>query len=389
LCVLATIGKSIQILYAGRLEHLSANGFQITVACASSEDDPGVVARGVHLKTFPFTRAITPLTDVRALLQLYRFLRKQRFDLLEVSTPKAALIGSLAAGLARCRCTIHLLQGMPYEGQRGLLGALLRAATSIPCRLAHVTFAVSPSIRDRVCADGLAKRDRIRVLGAGSANGVNVARFAPEKMALGSTIRKAHNIADDAVVIGFVGRLTRDKGVEDLTRAFVALNEQFKDTVLLVVGGYEHRDRPSPDTIRVLLTHPGVRHVGWQADVIPFMAAMNVFALPTHREGLGNVLLEASALGLPTVTTDATGARDAIVAGQTGLQVPVGNVDALEQALAALVREPRLREEMGRAGREWVCEHFDQNVVWQRQALEYRALAAGSITSRRIGRGAC
>ena len=189
-------------------------------------------------------------------------------------------------------------------------------------------------------------------------------------------VRAAHGISPDAVVIGFVGRLTRDKGVDELAVAFRALHEQVRGTVLLAVGEYEARDRPSPETLRLLATHPGVRHVGWQSEVLPYMAAMDILVLPTHREGLGNVLLEAAAIGLPTVTTNATGARDAIVAGSTGLQVPVGDANALTEALSALVRNPSLRDEMGRAGRKWVCEHFDQNDVWRRQAEEYRALAS-------------
>jgi glycosyltransferase involved in cell wall biosynthesis len=375
LCVLATIGKSIQVLYAGRLEHLSANGFEITAVCASSEDDAAISSRGVRLKTFPFTRAITPWADVRAVLQLYQFFRRERFDLVEVSTPKAALLGSLAAWLARCPRQIHILHGMPYEGERGLLRTLLKIATSIPCRLADVTFAVSPSMRDRVCAEGLASAKSVRVLGAGSANGVDVRRFSPERIPLGEEFRAKNGIPADAVVLGFVGRLTHDKGVEELAHAFVAVHEQEPSVVLLVVGDYEHRDRPSAKIVRVLATHPGVRHVGFLADVIPAMAAMNVVVLPTHREGLGNVLLEAAALGLPTVTTDATGARDAIVAGVTGLQVGVGDARALTEALVRLVRDPALRERMGSAGRAWVCEQFDQREVWRRQVREYRVLA--------------
>ena len=155
LCVMATIGKSIQILYAGRLEYLIANGFEITVVCAPSELDEAIRARGVRLKTFPLTRAITPWIDVRVLVQLYRFLRTEKFDLVEVSTPKAALLGSIAAWLARSGCVVHLLQGLAYEGSTGVQGALLRAATWIPCRLADTTLAVSNSVRDQVSRDGL------------------------------------------------------------------------------------------------------------------------------------------------------------------------------------------------------------------------------------------
>lgn len=376
LCIMATIGKSIQVLYVGRLEYLIANGFEVTVVCAPSELDDAIRARGVCLQTLPLTRAVTPWRDVRALVQLYRLLRRETFDLVEVSTPKAALVGSLAAWLARSSYVVHVLHGLAYEGKTGLLGAMLRAATRIPCRLADVTFAVSPSVRDQICANGLGRPDRIRLLGAGSANGVDVVRYAPERVALGRAVREANRIPLEAVVIGFVGRLTRDKGVEEFAEAFRMVHEEWANTVLLVVGDYEDRDLPSGESIRFLSTHGGVRHVGWQADVIPFMAAMDIFVLPTYREGLPTVLLEAAALGLPTVTTNATGARDALVDGKTGLQVPVGDVSALREALARLVRDASLREAMGRAGREWVCEHFDQREVWRRQAEEYRTLAS-------------
>jgi glycosyltransferase involved in cell wall biosynthesis len=374
LCFMATIGKSIQILYAGRLEYFTANGFEITVVCAPSELDEAIRARGVCLKTFPLTRAITPWTDLRAVVQLYRFLRAEKFDITEVSTPKAALLGSVATWLARSGSLVHLLRGLAYEGKTGVQGAILRAATWVPCRLADVTLAISNSVRDQVSRDGLGEPESIRVLGSGSSNGIDVVRFAPEKCAAGSAIREKYRIAPDAVVFGFVGRMTRDKGIEELTQAFKTVNEEFPQSVLLIVGGYEERDRPSDEAITFISTHRGVRHVGWQSDVVPYMAAMNIFVLPTFREGFGAVLLEAAAMGIPAVTTNATGARDAVIDGLTGLQVPIADVAALKDALARLARDPSLREAMGRAGREWVCKNFDQKDVWRRQVDEYRSL---------------
>jgi len=374
LCVIATIGKSIQILYAGRLEYLMANGFDVTVICAPSELDEAIRARGLRLKTVPLTRAITPCGDVRALAQLYRFLRREAFDLVEVSTPKAALVGSVAAWLARSPCLVHILRGLAYEGKSGPLGLILRTATRIPCRLADVTFAVSPSVREQICADGLGKPDCIRVLGAGSAKGVDLARFSPERRVEGRAVRETLRIPSDAVVIGFVGRMTRDKGVEELAHAFRELHEEFPHTVLLMVGDHEARDRPSGESVNFYSAHEGVRHVGWQTDVVPFMAAMDIFALPTYREGLGNALLEAAAMEIPTVTTYATGARDASVDGKTGLQVPIGDVKSLREALARLIRDADLRLAMGRAGRAWVAEWFDQQRVWQLFADAYRNL---------------
>ncbi len=374
LCVMATIGKSIQVLYAGRLEYFIEQGFDITVVCASSDLDDAIRARGVRLITMPLTRAITPLSDIRAVLLLYRFLRKERFDVVEVSTPKAALVGSVAAWLARSRRLVHLLQGLAYEGKTGVQGAMLRAATSIPCRLAPTTIAVSNSLREQVIADGIGAPESTQVLGPGTVNGLDFTRFSPEKCAQRETIRTRFRIAQDALVFGFVGRMTRDKGIDELTRAFEAVHREFSHTLLLIVGDYEERDRPAAESIAFVSSHRAVRHVGWQDDVVPFMAAMDVFVLPTHREGLGVVLLEAAALGIPSVTTNATGARDAVIDGTTGLRVPVGDVPALTAAMKQLVCDAALRETMGRAGREWVCKNFNQKEVWQRQVDAYRAL---------------
>jgi glycosyltransferase involved in cell wall biosynthesis len=330
------------------------------------------------LKTFPLTRAVTPATDARALLQLYRWLRAEQFDLVEVATPKAALLGSVAARLARCRQIVHVLHGLPYEGKSGWLGASLRASAWVPCRLADVTWAVSPSVAQRVRVDGLAGRAEVRIMGAGSCNGVDLQRFSPDARGTGAAVRAAWNIPADATVVGFVGRLTCDKGVDELARAFEGVHRRRRDVVLLVVGDYEERDRPSAETIRRLAVHPAVRHVGFQTDVVGFLAAMDLFVLPTRREGLGNVLLEAAAMGLPTVTTRATGARDATVPGVTGLQVETGNVDGLEQAISSLVNDPALRRRMGVAGRRWVAEHFDRQRIWQLQADAYRQFARGA-----------
>lgn len=376
LCVLTTIGKSIQVLYAGRLEFLASAGFEVTAVCASSEDDAAIRARGVALTTVPFTRAVTPLTDIVALFRLYRILRAGRFDLVEVSTPKAAMIGALAARLAGCRVVIHVLHGLAYEGKRGLLGLVIRTATWIPSRLAHVTYAVSPSARQRLCDDGLVAPDRVRVLGAGSINGVNLQRFSPALAALGPELRAQQRIPGTTVVIGFIGRLVRDKGIHELAMAFAKLHEEYPETALLLVGDYEHRDRPSDEVVRILDKHGAIHRVGWRDDVRPFLGAMDILCLPTYREGLPGVVLEAAAVGIPTVTTDATGARDTVIDGETGVRVPMADTDALREGLARLVRDRALRERMGAAARTWVEQAFDQQVVWQRQERDYRTLAA-------------
>ncbi len=377
LCIVTTVGTSIQSLYRGRLEYLREQGFDVTVVCAPSELDDDIRARGVRLHTVRLTRSITPMSDLRAIFSLWRLFRRERFDVVEVSTPKAALVGSIAGWLARVSCTIHVLRGLAYEGQRGWRGRVLRASAAIPCRLAHQTISISDSAREVAYEDGLCRPGSISVLGSGSYNGVDLERFAPARRSLGSAVRAAHGIAAGAVVIGFMGRMTRDKGLVELVRAFEQLRSTTPDAelVLALVGDYEQRDRPPPGIIEAVENNPNIVHIHWQTDPVPCLAAMDVFVLPTHREGLGNVLLEAAAVGLPTITTDATGCRDAVQAGVTGLQFPVGDVDRLGDALRRLVADADLRRTMGAAGRRWVAEHFDQQSVWKLYADEYRRLA--------------
>jgi glycosyltransferase involved in cell wall biosynthesis len=378
MCVLTTIGPSIQTHYRGRLEYFNAHGFDVTVVCASSELDDEIRARGVRLHTAPLTRVIAPWQDLRALWNLWRFFRRERFDLIEVGTPKAALIGSIAARLAGAPCVIHLLHGLACQGLDGVLGWLARVSAAIPCRLAHETISVSPSAREDAHRIGICARGRMRVLGRGTCNGVDVRRFSPTQRQLGGTVRGRWRIPPDAVVLGFIGRLTRDKGLVELAGAL----REMQEVVLLLVGSYDERDRPPDEVIEFLSSDPRVRQVGFQTDVVAFLAAMDILVLPSYREGFPAVLLEAAAMGLPVVATNATGCRDAVEPDVTGLQVPVGDTAQLRSALERLVNDAELRRTMGAAGRRRVAEHFDQQRVWALYVEEYRRLAGRPSSAR-------
>jgi glycosyltransferase involved in cell wall biosynthesis len=360
LCVMTTVGSSIQVLYAGRLEYLQAHGFEITVVCASSALDAEIRARGVRLHTAPLTRAITPRQDFRALWNLWRFLRREAFDIVEVGTPKAALLGSIAARLAGVPCVTHILHGLAYEGRPGWEGRIVRFSTAVPCRLAQHTLAVSDSVREGAQRAGLCTGRRMRVIGRGSCNGVDLRRFSPDCRRYGPEVRSRHGIPPEAVVVGFLGRMTRDKGLVELADAFRTARARVPGLVLLLVGGYEDRDRPPAEVVDFLAGCPDVRQVPWQADPVPYYGALDIVVLPSHREGLPGLLLEAAASGLPTISTDATGCRDAQVDGVTGVQVPVGDARRLALAIERLAPDAGLRARLGAAGRQWVAAHFDQ-----------------------------
>jgi glycosyltransferase involved in cell wall biosynthesis len=381
MCVIVTVDITLLNLCRGRFEYFTRHGFEVTAVCAPTPHADELRSRGIRLHTAPLARAMAPGRDLAALWNLWRFLRRERFDLVEVSTPKAALVGSIAAWLARVPCVVQLLRGLAYEDQGRIERLLLRWSQKLSCSLPHRVVAISQSLRDKVVADGVCRPDKITVLGEGSSNGIDLDYFTPAQAGVHDPVgmpdrRRAHDLPADAVVIGFVGRMTGDKGITELIDAFVDLAASRPDVYLLLVGDYEARDQPPTRTVQAISEHPRIRHVGWRQDTRPYYAAMDIFALPSYREGLGHALLEAAAMRLPTVTSDVTGCRSAIVAGTTGFLVPPKDTAALRDALATLIDDPDLRRRMGAAGRQRIERSFASEVVWSLQEQEYRRLLA-------------
>ena len=211
---------------------------------------------------------------------------------------------------------------------------------------------VSPSLRDRAVELRLVTREKAVVLAGGSSNGVEVERFAPSPPLLSEAegLRSELGLAPGTQVIGFVGRFTRDKGLVELAEAFARVRERHPWAKLLLVGDYEDGD-PVPEATRNLLQdHEHVIRTGWVHEVAPYFHLCDVVALPTYREGFPNIAVEAASAGKPVITTDATGARDAVVDGETGLMVRTGDAEALASALDRVLADPAWARDAGRTG---------------------------------------
>ncbi|HYW06546.1 MAG TPA: glycosyltransferase family 4 protein, partial [Longimicrobium sp.] len=298
-------------------------------------------------------------------------------------TPKGGLLGMMAAWMNRVPVRIYHIRGLPLMTATGRRRTLLRWTERVACSLAHQVLCVSHSVRDVAVAEGLCPPDKIRVLLGGSGNGVDATgRFDPARNAAArAELRVKHSIPADAEVLGFVGRVVRDKGIVELAVAWAVLRDEFPSMHLLLVGPLEPQDPVPPATLEALRADPRVHFVG-PADSAPYYAAMDLLVFPTYREGFPNVPLEAAAMGLAVVATRIPGCVDAVADGETGTLVPAADGVALAGAVRAYLRDPALRMAHGRAGRERALRDFGQEAIWTALHAEYlRLLTARGVTA--------
>jgi len=370
--VIGVTTQELCLILGARLRVLRRAGFRVVLISGPGELlNRTASCIGVESVSLPMRRSISPLADFLALVRLWRILGRLRPDIVEFSTPKAGLLGMLAARLRSLPRRVYLLRGLKLERSRGLKRWILLTAERLACSCAHVVLCNSKSLSAEALALGLAPAAKLLVLGEGSSNGVDVERFSPGPGA----VRDKFAIPRDAPVVGFVGRLTRDKGLPELIEAFDRILLAEPKTHLLLVGWFDRaEDALAAELRHRILAHPRIHCTGFVSDTAPYYRGMDVMVLPTWREGFPNAVLEAQASGIPVVTTESTGARDAVVAEVTGLLIPPGYPEAIVEAVVKLLRDPERRFYMGRAARAWVTEHYSEDRVLGLTADYYLSL---------------
>lgn len=380
-----TVPMTLRFL-RGQVGYVRARGYDIHVASSPGEElDAFALAEELPVIPVAMARRIAPHKDIVALLRLWRTIRTLRPEIVHSHTPKGGLLGMCAAALAGVPVRVYHLRGLPMMTASGSKRELLRWTERLSCGLAHEVLCVSDSLREAAEAEGLCAPEKIRVLAGGSGNGVDSEGQYTRRLHDASTrfrIRSEFGIGEDAQVVGFVGRLVRDKGIVELQRAWSRLRERFPEAHLLLVGPEESGDAVPADVAASLRSDERVHRTGLVASAAPFYAAMDLLVLPTYREGFPNVLLEAGAMELPVVATEVSGCVDAIVDGQTGTLIPPREAVALERAAARYLSSAKLRDEHGQRARRWVRENFAQERIWAALAERYDSLRSGSARSR-------
>ena len=366
------------VFFSGQAEYLAARGFEIHAVSA-----PGETAfdkkrfEPVTTHTVPMSRSITPFSDVRALWHLYRLFRRLQPAIVHSHTPKAGLLGMLAGCLARVPLRIYHVHGLPLLTAPVAKRTLLRCTEMLAAQLSHQVLCVSESVRQLMVQKGLCSANKVKVLLNGSINGIDAATgFNPHRLGpkVRHQVRRAWGIPREALVIGFVGRLVKDKGIAELIEAWRIVAARFPNVHLLLVGPFESHDPLPAEQADYLRSGPRVHLAGVQWNTPPFYRAMDVFCLPSHREGFGVVLLEAAAMELPSVAARIPGCVDSVDDGRTGTLVPARDAEALATAIQRYLEDPDLRHQHGRTGRERVLRDFQREAMWEATYQEYERL---------------
>jgi len=385
---LTTVPMTLRCL-SGQPGFMRDSGFEVHVLSSPGEElDKFALREGAAPHAVPMLRRITPLRDIVSVVRIWRILREVRAQIVDAHTPKAGLLGMLAAWLAGVPVRIYHMHGLPFVTRSGIGRWLLRWTETVASLLSHRVLCVSHSVRDVAIAEGICPPAKIRVLLDGSINGVDaMGRFKPEKG--DGIVRRASRakfgIAEDSLVLGFVGRVVREKGIVELVTAWGALRSEFPNLHLVVVGPFEAED-PLPEQIeRVLKSDRRIHLVGLDWNTPPLYSAMDLVVLPTYREGFGVVPIEAAAMALPVVATRVPGCLDGVVDGATGTLVPPRDADSLAQAIRNYLRDPSLRRAHGAAGRARVLQKFRREALWSAIRDEYQSLMTACLPLRQPG----
>ena len=362
-CFVVTTPFALNSFVAPTIDALLARGWQVTVLVNTEAgkvaDSIAQAADVIHLD---IARDIAPFRDIKALSTLINLFETKRFDIVHSITPKAGLLAMIAARLTGVKIRVHTFTGQVWVTRQGAMRWLLRTLDRVIAGCATALLVDSPSQRDFLADEKIALLQSLHVLGLGSITGVDTSRFSPNAVSR-KNIRTALDIPPEAIVLLYVGRMHRDKGIAELVRSFAVVAARFEHVHLLLVGPDEGELVASLDSANEFSSR--IHTAGLTQDPEIYMSAADIFCLASHREGFGLSLVEAGSCGLPSVAYRIYGVTDAVVDGLTGYLVPVRDEKAFASAICKLLETPDLRLKMGLAARQRAQQVFSQPIIVQ------------------------
>lgn len=358
-----TVPGSLDTFCRGLLRELrESEGYEV-VAVSSPGESLGVIEsrEGVRVHAVPMERHISPLKDLKSLLGLIRVFRKERPAMVHSMTPKAGLLSMMAARFCRVPVRVHTFTGLVFPTATGMKQKILILTDRLTCACATHIVPEGEGVKNDLINYHITKKP-LKVLGHGNVRGIDLRHYdpsLPEVQAAAAKIRKP-----GIFTFIFVGRLVRDKGINELVEAFGQLNKEYPGTRLLLVGRQEPELDPLESaTIEEINRNPAIEAVGQQSDVRPWLAASDAFVFPSYREGFPNVVIEAGAMNLPSIVTDINGSREIIIPARNGVVIPPRDSGSLFKSMREFVMNPAQTSSMGSAARPLVGARYEQTYV--------------------------
>lgn len=362
ICIVTTVSISVDSWIKPFLLEYHKNDFDVTVVCNMSEEYQMALQKEfpfVHTYPIPFPRGINVMGSIQSIKALNKFFKAEKFDMVQYSTPNASLYAAIAAKRAKIPVRLYCQWGMVFMAQTGIKRKIFECIERLVCKM---STCVQP--------DGIGNLEFCRknkfydeakstLIWNGSAKGIDLSKYdVSKKLEYANEIKQKYGIRDE-IVIGFVGRLGGEKGCNELFQAFQEIQGLYPKTKLLFVGPIEKPETIEPKLLEYFYNDSNVIKTGLVKDVERYISAMDIFILPSYREGFGMSLLEAQAMEVPVIATEYPGPSSAMKENETGLIVPIRDAGAIVEAIKYLVENQDKALEFGKNGRIWVENCFD------------------------------
>lgn len=368
---IATVPISLNLLLQGQLRMLNEDYEMVAVSSPGKDLEEVGAREGVRTVGIRMERRISPIQDLKSLFALIKLIRKEKPWMVHTMTPKAGLLGMLAARICGVPVRLHLFTGLVFPTSTGLKRRLLMATDKLTCACATFINPEGEGVKRDLECFGITHKE-LHIVGNGNINGIDMTYFDRTE----EVMKKAESIREkDCITFCFVGRIVGDKGMNELAEAFARLEKEFPSCRLLLVGDFEEKlDPVSPETKRMFLENSRVTFAGWQQDIRPYLAASDIFVFPSYREGFPNVVLQAGAMGLPSIVTDINGSSEIIRDGVNGVIIPPRDTEALWKAMRNMLADEAARRRMAANARSLIGSRYDRMFLWQELKKTYKSL---------------
>lgn len=374
---ITTVPISLDKLLTNQMKFMSQ--YYEVIAVSSDKSNLEIVAKdqNVDFKEINMSRKITPFKDLVSLIKMIVFFLKNRPLIVHTHTPKAGIIGMLAANITRVPIRLHTVAGLPLMEAQGIKRKVLNTVEKLTYAAATKVYPNSKGLEKFILEQKFTTQNKIKVIGQGSSNGIDTSYFNKNQIPQNiiNNLKTTLGLTLTDFVFIFVGRLVSDKGINELINAFSQITETFTNAKLVLVGPLEQDLDPlHPNTLHKINTNNNIIAVGYQQDVRPYLALSHVLTFPSYREGFPNVVMQAGAMGLPSIVTNINGCNEIIEDKTNGFIIPVKNSIALKEAMQQFLEEKINYEFMSLNSREIIANRYEQRYIWDQLLKEYKDL---------------